>query len=113
MNGKGRIHDFQLFQNSGVKFGDLIKVIADQGYKGIAKIHQLSGTPIKKKKGKKLTKQQKKYNRQLHRLRITVEHINRRSKIFKILSYPDRNGGKRFGLRANLIAGLYNYDLAN
>ena len=34
-------------------------------------------------------------------------------KIFKILSYPYRNRGKRFGLRANLIAGLHNYDLAN
>ncbi len=68
--------------------------------------------------GKKLTKEEKKYNRQLNRLRITVEHINRRLKIFKILSYPYRthvyrNRGKRFGLRANLIAGLHNYDLAN
>ncbi len=113
VNGKGRTHDFKLFKNSGVKFGDLIKVIADKGYQGIAKIHQLSQTPIKKKKGEKLSKEEKKYNRQLNRLRITVEHINRRLKIFKILSYPYRNRGKRFGLRANLIAGLHNYDLAN
>ena len=112
VNGKGRTHDFKLFKNSGVKFGSLIKVIADKGYQGIAKIHNLSETPIKKKKGKKLTKEQKKYNRQLNRLRITVEHINRRLKIFKILSYPYRNRGKRFGLRANLIAGIYNYELA-
>lgn len=113
VNGKGRTHDFKLFKNSGVNFGTLIKVIADKGYQGIGKIHQLSETPIKKKKGKKLSKEQKKYNRQLNRLRITVEHINRRLKIFKILSYPYRNRGKRFGLRANLIAGLHNYDLAN
>jgi hypothetical protein len=113
VNGKGKTHDFKLFKDSGVKFGDLIKVIADKGYQGIAKIHHLSETPIKKKKGKKLTKEEKNYNRQLNRLRITVEHINRRLKIFKILSYPYRNRGKRFGLRANLIAGLYNYDLAN
>ncbi len=113
VNGKGKTHDFKLFKNSGVKFGILMKVIADKGYQGIAKIHRLSETPIKKKKGKKLTKNEKKYNRQLNRLRITVEHINRRLKIFKILSYPYRNRGKRFGLRANLIAGLHNYDLAN
>jgi hypothetical protein len=113
VNGKGKTHDFKLFKNSGVKFGILMKVIADKGYQGIAKIHQLSQTPIKKKKGKKLTKEEKKYNRELNRLRITVEHINRRLKIFKILSYPYRNRGKRFGLRANLIAGLYNYDLDN
>ena len=129
VNGKGKTHDFKLFKNSGVKFGTLMKVLADKGYQGIAKIHQLSETPIKKKsgcgtrrrtarlsapsKGKKLSKEEKKYNRQLNRLRITVEHINRRLKIFKILSYSYRNRGKRFGLRANLIAGLHNYDLAN
>lgn len=113
VNGKGKTHDFQLFKNSGVKFGTLMKVIADKGYQGIAKIHQLSETPIKKKKGRKLTKEEKNYNRQLNRLRVTVEHINRRLKIFKILSSPYRNRGKRFGLRANLIAGLHNYDLAN
>ncbi len=33
-----------------------MKFIADKGYQGIAKIHQLSETLIKKKKGKKLNK---------------------------------------------------------
>ena len=41
-HGKGRIHDFRLFKNSGVKFGELLKVIADKGYQGIREIHQLS-----------------------------------------------------------------------
>ncbi len=111
-HGQGRIHDFRLFKTSGVKFGELVKVIADKGYQGIAKIHGLSETPIKKPKGEKLTKEQKKYNRQLNRLRIVVEHVNRRLKIFKILSYRYRNRHKRFGLRSNLIAGIYNYELA-
>ena len=111
-HGKGRIHDFRLFKSSGVKFGELLKVIADKGYQGITKIHQLSETPIKKPKGKKLTKEQKKYNRELNRLRITVEHVNRRLKIFKILNYRYRNRHRRFGLRSNLIAGIYNHELA-
>jgi hypothetical protein len=51
-SGKGRVHDFQVFKNSGVKVGDLIKIIADKGYQGIAKIHELSETPIKKKRVK-------------------------------------------------------------
>jgi len=112
-HGKGKTHDFRLFKNSGVKFGELLKVIADKGYQGIAKIHDLSETPIKKKKGEKLTKEEKQYNRQLNKLRIIVEHINRRLKIFKILSYPYRNRGRRFGLRANLIAGIYNYEFGD
>ncbi len=111
-HGKGKTHDFRLFKTSGVKFRELVKVIADKGYQGIAKIHELSETPIKKPKGGKLTKEQKKYNRELNRLRIVVEHVNRRLKIFKILSYRYRNRHRRFGLRSNLIAGIYNYELA-
>ena len=110
-HGKGRMHDFRLFKNSGVKFGKLLKVIADKGYQGIAKIHQLSETPIKKPKGEKLTKDMKKYNRELNRLRIVVEHVNRRLKIFKILSNQYRNRHKRFGLISNLIAGIYNFEV--
>ena len=61
---------------------------------------------------KKLTKEQKKYNRELNRLRIVIEHVNRRLKIFKILSHRYRNRHRRFGLRSNLIAGIYNHELA-
>ena len=110
-SGKRRVHDFKLFQNSGVRVGDLIKIIADKGYQGIAKIHKLSETPIKRKKGKKLSKEEKQYNRLLNRLRVVVEHVNRRLKIFRILSSTYRNRHRRFGLRANLIAGIYNYEL--
>ncbi len=39
-HGKGRVHDFRLFKNSGVKFGELLKLIADKGYQGISKIHK-------------------------------------------------------------------------
>ncbi len=74
-----------------MKVGDLIKIIADKGYQEIAKIHKLSETPIKRKKGKKLTKEEKKYNQLLNRLRVVVEHVNRRLKIFRILSSSYRN----------------------
>ncbi|MGB5631726.1 MAG: IS5 family transposase [Waterburya sp.] len=109
---KGKTHDFRLFKSSQVRFHQLLKVIGDKGYQGITKIHGNSETPTKKPRGGKLTKEQKKYNRQLNRLRIAVEHINRRLKIFKILSYRYRNRHRRFGLRANLIAGIYNHELA-
>ena len=111
-HSKGKTHDFKLFKNSRTKFHKLLKIIADKGYQGIGKLHTLSETPIKQSRGKKLTKEQKKYNRELNRLRIAVEHVNRRLKIFKILSYPYRNRHRRFGLRSNLIAGIYNYELA-
>ena len=111
-HGLGKTHDFQLLKTSGVKFSKILQVIADKGYQGIQKIHELSETPIKKQKGQQLTSEQKQYNRQLNRLRIVVEHVNRRLKIFKILSSPYRNRRRRFGLRTNLIAGIYNYELS-
>lgn len=99
---RAKLMNARLFKNSGIKFSELLKLIADKGYQGIAKIHKLSETPIKKPRGGKLTKEQKKYNRELNRLRIVVEHVNRRLKIFKILAYPYRNRHKRFGLRSKI-----------
>ncbi len=109
---KGRTHDFKLFKKSYLRFHQLLRVIGDKGAQGITKFQGNSETPIKKPRGEKLTKEPKQYNRQLNRLRIAVEQINRRLKIFKILSYRARNRHRRFGLRANLIAGIYNYELA-
>jgi hypothetical protein len=62
-------------------------------------------------KNQKLSKEEKQYNKLLNRLRVVVEHVNRRLKIFRILSSTYRNRHRRFGLRANLIAGIYNYEL--
>ena len=111
-HGKGRVHDFKLFKKTKVKLPKTSKMLADKGYQGILKIHENSVTPIKKPQGGKLTKEQKRYNRELNQLRVAVEHVNRRLKIFKILSYQYRNRHNRFGLRASLIAGIYNYELA-
>ncbi len=39
------------------------------------------------------------------------QNIIREIKIFKIVADKYRNRRKRFGLRFNLIAGIYNYEL--
>jgi len=41
-----------------------------------------------------------------------AEPVKGRLKIWRILLERYRNRRKRFGLRFNLIAGLYNYELA-
>ncbi|RUP36700.1 MAG: IS5/IS1182 family transposase, partial [Acinetobacter sp.] len=48
-------------------------------------------------------------NKEISRRRITIEHINSKLKVFRILSDRYRNRRKRFGLRMNLIAGLINW----
>ena len=108
---KGRVHDFRLGQESKIGLNKEIEILGDKGYQGIQKIHQNSQIPHKKKKKEKLSKEQKKANRQLSQRRIVIEHIHRRLKIFRILSSRYRNRRRRFGLRLNLIAGIYNYEL--
>ena len=100
-----------MFKRSKVKPIEQIEILADKGYQGINKIHTLSYTPIKKKKKKPLALMEKEYNRELAKQRIYVEHVIRAIKIFRILAQPYRNRRRRFGLRFNLISGLYNRGL--
>ncbi|WP_216087037.1 IS5 family transposase [Stanieria cyanosphaera] len=108
---KGKVHDFQIWKTSQIGIDKNIECLADKGYQGLKKIHVKSRTPLKKKKNQKLNKQEKQFNRKLAKQRIIVEHIHRCLKIFKILSSRYRNRRKRFCLRFNLIAGVYNYEI--
>lgn len=85
--------------------------MGDKGYQGIHKIPGKSRIPKKKPRGGELSREDKKSNQELAKVRVVGEHINRKLKIFKILSDRYRNQRKRFSLRFNLIAGLYNYEL--
>lgn len=110
--GKGRRHDFKLFQASGVHFHPQIESLQDKGYQGIQKLHSLSCLPKKKPRGGKLTAQDQAKNRNLAQRRVVIEQVNRCLKIFRILAERYRNRRRRFGLRCNLIAALYNYELS-
>jgi hypothetical protein len=109
--GKGRRHDFSLFKASGIHFHPETISLQDRGYQGMARYHSNSFIPRKKPKNGKLSALEKDYNRELSRERVCIEHINRRLKIFRILQQRYRNRRRRFGLRCNLIAALYNYEL--
>jgi IS5 family transposase len=111
-HAKGRSHDFRVFKQSRLPLIPKIQLLADKGYQGILNLHLNSQTPKKKSKKATLTKADRCYNRTLAQQRVVAEHVNRRLKIWRILSERYRNRRKRFGLRFNLIAGLYNYELA-
>jgi IS5 family transposase len=108
---KGKTHDFQLFKDSRSGISDQIRSLGDAGYQGLMGLHSNSQTPVKKSKHHPLTKEQKAHNRELAHERILVEHVIRSLKIFRILSERYRNRRKRFGLRFNLIAAIYNSEL--
>lgn len=58
-----------------------------------------------------MTQLEREYNHALSQERIGIEHINRSLKVFRILAGKYRNRRRRFNLRFNLIAGIYNYEL--
>ena len=96
--GPGRLHDFSLFKQTCPPVAPQIDVYADSGYQGISALHPKSATPIKKPKGRALTSDERAYNRALARLRIAIEHVNRRCKIFRIVKETYRGKHKHVGL---------------
>jgi transposase len=108
---EGKRNDFKLLKDSRVRFKKGTCVLADSGYQGIAELHGNALIPHKKPKGAKLTEPQRSYNHKLSSQRVHVENVLGWLKRFRILSERYRNRRRRFGLRFNLIAGLYNYEL--
>ena len=108
---QGSMHDFELFKASRTGIVAAITCLADSGYQGLIKLHVNSQTPKKKSKYHPLTPEQKADNRELASKRILAEHVIGRMKVFRILSERYRNRRKRFGLRFNLIAAIYNFEL--
>ena len=108
---RGKEHDFKLFKRSGIRITKETSLLADTGYLGITKLMSTAKIPHKRSKNHSLTKVEKIENREISSQRILCENVIGKVKIFRILSERYRNRRRRFGLRFNLIAGIYNYEL--
>ena len=108
--GKGKTHDKKLYKKSGVKLLKSIELKADSGYQGLQKERAQTLIPKKKSKLHRLTKEEKRANRELAKKRVKVENVIRRLKIFRLLGELYRNRRRRLGLRFNLISGIYNFE---
>lgn len=86
-------------------------MLTDTGYQGLQKIHAKTQMPKKRSKRHPLTEEEKTNNQELSKDRVLNENVIGNVKRFKILSDRYRNRRKRFGLRFNLIAGIYNLEL--
>lgn len=106
--GKGRMHDFTLLKRSKLKLLKDIKKYGDSGYQGLHKLYANSTTPHKKPKGGELTKEQRRENRDLASLRISIEHVNRRCKIFRAVKEIYRGKHKNFHKVWTVVAALVN-----
>ena len=108
---EGRKHDFRLFKESRTRIRPDIGSLTDTGYLGIAKLHANSTLPKKRSKRNPLTREDKAANRAISSARAPNENVIGSLKRFHIIADKYRNRRRRFGLRFNLIAGIYNYEL--
>jgi len=74
-------------------------------------MHCNCGIPKKRSKKNPLTKEDKLRNQAISSSRVAVENIIREIKIFRIVAEKYRNRRKRFALRFNLIAAIYNLSI--
>jgi hypothetical protein len=111
--GKGRMHDFTLFKQSYRGILQSIFKYADSGYQGIQKLLANSLIPYKGSKHHPLTAEQKAYNRALAKIRVKIEHVNRRCKIFRIVKETYRGKHKHYAKTWTLIAMLVNLRYAS
>ena len=103
----GNIHDKKLYDNTKAYTNIKVSRKADLGYVGTS-----CQIPIKKKKNKQLTKDQKSFNKQFNKTRIGVEHVFAHLKKFNILNNKFRNPIKNYNLIFKNIAGIRNLQLA-
>jgi hypothetical protein len=85
--------------------------LTDSGYTGIKRLQKTTKLPKKSSKKRPLTLEEKKENQKIASERVANENVIGSLKRFKILSDKYRNRRKRFGLRFNLIAGIYNFEI--
>jgi hypothetical protein len=107
----GRCHDLTLRRKAGSRLPRDVHTLVDLGYQGLQHEQGLTVLPFKATQKRPLEAAERTLNRVQARLRIRVEHVIRRLKVFWILARPYRNRRRRFGLRLNLIAGIHNFEL--
>ena len=117
----GSVHDYKLFKkcfNTNKDWFESVSGEADSGFQGMKTDYKSSENielPHKKQRRSKknpsprLTRERKKYNKNLSKRRVIIEHIFGGMKVFNILAARFRNRAK--GLIDRVIyavAGLYN-----
>lgn len=110
--GKGRTHDFTLFKQCGLHLAEALEKYADAGYQGLDKLIANAFTPIKKPKYRDLTPEECAYNRALAKLRIRIEHVNRRCKMFRVTKEVYRGKHRHIQKTWTVVAALVNYRYA-
>ncbi|GAK51152.1 transposase IS4 family protein [Candidatus Moduliflexus flocculans] len=108
VGGQGRTHDVDLLKRSRLRIAPAIEKYTDSGYQGLAKRDANSVTPLKKPRGRELTADERAHNRALARLRIVIEHVNRRCKIFRSVKETYRGTHRQYHNTWTVVAAFVN-----
>jgi len=104
----GSVHDKRVYDIEQVVIPRQTEALGDLGYQGTTLT-----IPGKKPKGESLSEDGKFYNRLHASVRVVVEHVIGKLKIFNALSERFRNERSRHALMFKNIAGLYNLRFAS
>ncbi len=111
-SARGTTHDFQILKKSNLDINPNAKIKTDKGFIGIKQLYPNSEVPHKASKYHPLTKEQKKYNRQLATERTMIEHRNRECKIFRICKQQYRGKHKNYEKTWKLVSAIVNLKLS-
>ena len=124
----GRVHDIKVYKTKHPTFPKNLPrqsgsakdeertglwYYVDSGYQGMQKIDPSIRVvlPIKRKPGKKLSPEEKEYNKTQSKIRVYVENAIRRVKTFRIMGDMYRNPLKKYDRINDIICGLVNQRL--
>lgn len=108
---RGRKHDYAIFKENHPETPEQVENHFDLGYKGVQNDFPdiRSVLPIKKKRKRKLSKEERRYNRKVAKQRVKVEHAISRIKKFNIMGSRFRNRLKHYDSASDIVSGLVNF----
>ncbi|MDV3277575.1 MAG: transposase [Nitrososphaerales archaeon] len=114
-HARGRRHDYDIFKGNRPKLPDGVRPGVDLGYDGIQRdfLELKAIIPFKRrggrnKKGVELTPEQKRFNKELSKARVVVEHTISRVKKFNIFGQEFRNRLRHYDAMTDIVSGLVN-----
>ena len=106
---EGSVHDKKICDEENCQYPDGMEIRQDSGYKGHHPKNVKITEPTKKPKGKDLTQEQKKNNREISKLRVVVEHAISGIKRCRAVKAISRNIGYAIkDLIMEVCCGLHN-----
>jgi hypothetical protein len=118
-HARGRRHDYAIFKDSHPSLPKEVRPVVDLGYDGIQYDYpemkpiipfksRSPGRNHRGARGSELTNSQKRFNKNLLKARVIVEHTISRVKKFRIMGEEFRNKLKRYDVMTNIVSGLVN-----